>query len=119
MQSPQRVQGGVRAIDTIETRHVRCTVVPSRGRSAEAVMAEARMDEAAGPFDVNAQRGQNRAGVEVDDGESFDDYEGARPIDPHAADERLDDEGPEIRARKHDLGHDVVDPREPGEGDGG
>jgi hypothetical protein len=69
------------------------------------------------PYELNAQAGQNRAGVELQGGESFEEYESGLAIDPRAADDRLEDEGPEIRARKHARGHDVVDPDEPGEGD--
>jgi hypothetical protein len=61
------------------------------------------------PFDANAQRGQNRAGVEVACGEDFDDFESSHPVDPRIADERIEDEGPEILARVHDRGHDVID----------
>lgn len=60
------------------------------------------------PYDRNAQHGQNRAGVDVQDDLEFDEYEGAQPIDPRAADERERDEGPKIRKRVHDRGHDIV-----------
>jgi hypothetical protein len=80
-----------------------------------------RPEGAVDPYDVNAQHGQNRAGVELADGEDFDEYESSHPIDPRAADERLEDEGPEIRGRMHDLGHDVVaqDDDDEGDKDGG
>jgi hypothetical protein len=58
-----------------------------------------------GTFGANAQHGQNRAGVEVEAGRDFDDYEGAMPIDPSLADERERDEGPEIRERARANGY--------------
>lgn len=66
--------------------------------------------DALDPNEINAQHGQNRTGVEVANDTAFDDYESSLPFDPHAADERVEDEGPEIRNRIHDLGHDVVLP---------
>jgi hypothetical protein len=74
-------------------------------------------DQAAGPLGVyerNARHGQNRAGIELGSDESFEEFESALPVDPRAADERLADEGPEIQARKHEKGHDVLDPAETG-----
>lgn len=68
-------------------------------------------DDAA--YEANASHGQNRAGVALGDNESFEDYVGAQPIDPHRADELVEDEGPEIRARMHARGNDVVVPPEP------
>jgi hypothetical protein len=60
-------------------------------------------------YERNAQHGQNRAGVDVAEGEAFDEWESALPIDPKRADERVADEGDEIRARVHARGHDVLD----------
>jgi hypothetical protein len=68
-----------------------------------------RESDGGGTFGVNAQHGQNRAGVEVEAGRDFDDYEGAAPIDPSIADERERDEGPEIRERARENGYLVDD----------
>ena len=74
-------------------------------------MGQRKQSRADGPnldaYRQNAQHGQNRAGVDVESGVTFEEFESKVPIDPKAADDRIADEGPEIQARVHALGHDV------------
>src|SRR5438105_2648347 len=77
-------------------------------------MGEPRSSEARvtgpgrGGYARKAQHGQNRAGERLGD-EDPDDFGARAPIDPSQADAREADEGPEIRARVHERGHDVVE----------
>ncbi len=68
-----------------------------------------KKSDAQGAFAMNAQHGMNRNGVEVEAGRDFDDFDAAPPIDPSVADDRMRDEGPEIRERARANGY-VVEP---------
>lgn len=61
-------------------------------------------DEAADAYSRNAQHGSNRNGVDVESDRTYDDFGAEMPIDPSRADDRVCDEGEEIRERARERG---------------
>src|SRR5262249_31399706 len=75
-----------------------------RARSHQASASAAVVDPS------NAAQGQDRAGAALARGQTIAGLVVRPPIDPSVADQRVADEGPEIRARVRARGHDVVAP---------